>query len=290
MYIYRIKHKINNKNYIGQCTKSIDESEDYFGSGVLIQKAIKKYGITNFEKTILCECTSREELNNMEIHYISQYNSTSTGYNISDGGNGGDLGEVVNKKISNTIKHMWKTGKYDNVDWTIRPRNPHTIETINKIRKSQSGELGYWYGKKLSVEHVQKMKTNIKMAVNKEETKQKFLEKMRSNEVREKISKALKGKKPWNTGKTGVYTEDQIKKMSESAKSRNIDEKTEKQRRAKISKYFSENHPNRVEILDNRDGVIYPSLVDFCNKTKISWYKTKKMRTDGLITEINYEN
>jgi group I intron endonuclease len=289
MYIYKIENRINNKIYIGQSTKPIKESDDYFGSGILIQKAIKKYGITNFNKTILCKCKTITELNEKEIYYISKYKSNEDGYNISKGGNGGNLGDKVNTKISNTVKDLWKNGYYDNIDWSLRPSHPQTEETIEKIKKSQSGENGYWYGKLLSNEHKEKIQKNTKIAFTKKETKQKFLEAMRSPEVREKISKTLKGSEPWNKGKTGVYTDEQIKKMSESAKNRKIDEKTESQRRNKISKYFTETHPNKIKILDNRDGVIYDSLRDFCIKTNTSWYKTKKMRKENLIKEITNE-
>jgi len=290
MYIYKIKNKINNKIYIGQSTKPINKSRDYFGSGILIQKAIKKYGIENFTKTILCECKSRQELNELEIYYILKHKSNVNGYNISNGGNGGNLGDVVNNKISNTVKTLWKSGYYDNIDWSLRPSHPQTKETIDKIKKSQSGENAYWYGKSLSKEHKEKIRINTQLAYEKDSVKQNFIESMRSKDVRDKISKSLKGKEPWNKGKTDVYTDEQIKKMSESAKNRNINEETEQKRRDKISKYFTENHPNKIKILDDRDGVVYNSLRDFCNKTNTSWYRTKKMRKDGIIKEIKNED
>lgn len=289
MYIYKIKNKINNKIYIGQSTKPINESKDYLGSGILIQKAIKKYGIINFEKTILCECKTRKDLNEKEIYYISKFKSNIDGYNISQGGNGGNLGDVVNSKISNTVKNLWKTGYYDNIDWSLRPPHPQTKETIEKIKKSQSGENGYWYGKTLSKEHKEKIRINTKLAYEKDDVRQNFIEAMRSKKVREKISKSLKGREPWNKGKENVYSAEQIKKMSESAKNRNINDEMEKQRRDKISKYFSKNHPNRLKIQDNRDGCIYNSIKDFCDKTNTSWYRTKKMRKDGILKEIKNE-
>lgn len=289
MYIYKIKNKINNKIYIGQSTKNANESKTYFGSGILIEKAIKKYGIENFEKTILLECSDKTELNEKEKYYILKYKSNIIGYNISDGGNGGNLGNVVNKKISNTIKNMWKDGYYDDVDWTLRENYSPSTETIEKISKSQSGELGYWYGKKLTSEHKEKIKINTKKAYERYDVRQNFIEAMRSDVVRKKISNSLKGNVPWNKGKENVYTEEQLKKMSDSAKNRKIDVGNEKIRREKISKHFLQNHPNRLKIIDNRDGVIYESVKDFCNKTNISWYKTKKLRKDGIINEIYNE-
>lgn len=88
MYIYKITNLINNKIYIGLSTKTVEESTNYYGSGVNIIKAIKKYGKDNFEKEILLECDTLEELRNHEIKLIAEYNSTdrNVGYNISPGG------------------------------------------------------------------------------------------------------------------------------------------------------------------------------------------------------------
>lgn len=104
MYIYKVTNRINKKIYIGQTTKSINS--DYIGSGPIIIKAIKKYGKENFAKDILEECDSKDILNEREIYWINFYDSTNRkiGYNVSNGGNGGNLGVLVNQKISDALK------------------------------------------------------------------------------------------------------------------------------------------------------------------------------------------
>jgi hypothetical protein len=71
-----------------------------------------------------------------------------------------------------------------------------------------------------------------------------FLTKVRMQDVeeREKISKSLIGNEPWNKGKTDVYTNEQLKKFSESAKRRII-----KQGNGQIHSY----NPKSIPIIEN---------------------------------------
>jgi hypothetical protein len=108
--IYKITNTVNGKIYIGK-----DESDDalYFGSGILIKKAIKKYGLHNFTKEIIeHNIQDKKLLEKREIFWIEKYNSTDKkiGYNICKGGNGGDTmtnnpnKDIIIEKIKNTSK------------------------------------------------------------------------------------------------------------------------------------------------------------------------------------------
>lgn len=91
MLIYKITNNIDGKIYIGLYSKSKENFQKYWGSGVLISRVIKKYGKENFSKEILEENISTiSELFSKEIFYIDKYNSTNPkiGYNISKGGEG----------------------------------------------------------------------------------------------------------------------------------------------------------------------------------------------------------
>lgn len=91
MYIYKTTNLINNKIYIGLKTKSVNESENYLGSGVVLKHAIKKYGKANFKKEILeSDISDFDLLCKREIYWIEYYNSmnASIGYNRTTGGNG----------------------------------------------------------------------------------------------------------------------------------------------------------------------------------------------------------
>lgn len=103
--IYRIINLVNGKTYIGQHKYKKTPYDDYMGSGVLLHKAYKKYGIDNFIKDIIiADIKDKETINKLEIKYIA-YERTSNGngvYNITDGGDGfsGHLSEESKAKMS----------------------------------------------------------------------------------------------------------------------------------------------------------------------------------------------
>ena len=91
MYIYAITNKVNGKVYVGQSSKELSVSENYYGSGIAIKGSIQKHGIHNFEKKIIVsDITSKPLLNELEKHYIQLYTSfiQGIGYNITMGGDG----------------------------------------------------------------------------------------------------------------------------------------------------------------------------------------------------------
>lgn len=94
---------------------------DYFGSGVYIVKAIKKYGKVNFTKEILESVfASKEDLDISEIKWIAHERKTNNNgtYNAHDGGQvsngvsgktfeqiyGKERSEILKKRISDTLK------------------------------------------------------------------------------------------------------------------------------------------------------------------------------------------
>ena len=90
--IYQIRNIINNKMYIGQSinirrrwwehkTRVYETDEKY---NLPIYNAMRKYGIDNFEFTIIEEC-SKELLNEREAYYIKERNTlVPNGYNLSE--------------------------------------------------------------------------------------------------------------------------------------------------------------------------------------------------------------
>lgn len=112
IYIYKITNLINGKIYIGKhCDQSNAEFDNYMGSGIIIKQAQQKYGIENFKKEILEECTI-ETVNNRERHWIKllHSNNKNIGYNITSGGDGGNTftsnpnAEQIRIKMSERVK------------------------------------------------------------------------------------------------------------------------------------------------------------------------------------------
>lgn len=92
-FIYITTNHINGKRYIGQ--KKYDKQgywKEYLGSGLILAKAIEKYGRDNFSKEIIEECESKEKLNDREKYWISHYDAVNSDnfYNLALGGDGGN--------------------------------------------------------------------------------------------------------------------------------------------------------------------------------------------------------
>ena len=85
MIVYKTTNLINGKIYVGQDSKN---NPRYLGSGAIIKRAIKKYGVENFKKEIIEVCHSKNEMDEKEKYWIKKLKTIENGYNISEGGNG----------------------------------------------------------------------------------------------------------------------------------------------------------------------------------------------------------
>jgi group I intron endonuclease len=133
MFIYLTTNNINEKKYIGMCTR---EDSSYVGSGVLLKKAINKHGKENFSRTILQNCASFEELCDAEKYWIDFYDAVNSDefYNLIEGGLGGN---------SEQLKDYWNSLSSEQRK-TIRNWKPHF-----KLNPP-SGEKNPMYGKSTS--------------------------------------------------------------------------------------------------------------------------------------------
>ena len=113
-YIYKIRNKIDNKIYVGQTIQDVEARwKDHLKKGSncrYLKSAINKYGLDNFEFKLVC-ITFDNQLDDMEIKYIEQYNSlVPNGYNLRLGGNSGRHNAETKQKISESLKNRYKNG------------------------------------------------------------------------------------------------------------------------------------------------------------------------------------
>lgn len=131
MYVYCTINKTTGKKYVGMCSKSINKTKNYFGSGILIMKSINKNGKQNFEKEILEECCNIDFLIEREKYWIGKLMTLHpNGYNLESGGSGSvdqKVREKIGKGVSGENNGMF--GKH------------HTEETKNKVSEMHKNHM-----------------------------------------------------------------------------------------------------------------------------------------------------
>lgn len=102
--IYKITNTKNQKVYIGK-HQTLNLNDSYFGSGIALEKAIKKYGKKWFTKEVLFIFDNEFEMNEKEREIVNeQFISTNQTYNLGVGGEGGS--HFKGKKHSEETKKL----------------------------------------------------------------------------------------------------------------------------------------------------------------------------------------
>ena len=153
-YLYKITNWFNGKIYIG-VHKTNDLDDGYMGSGSLLSKAKKKYGLEYFTKEILQQFESVEEMFEAESQIVNEefvkdestYNLTPGGHippicvsqseeakkKISEAHRGKKLSEETKEKLRNITLSQWESG--------IHKGHPKSEETKQKISEAQKGKV-----------------------------------------------------------------------------------------------------------------------------------------------------
>lgn len=136
-YIYIVENSINNKKYVGKKTGDFDNN--YYGSGVIVRQAIKKYGKDKFSVKILEWCDSQKMLNLRERHFIEKLKPI---YNIAAGGDGGHVLRYADKEYVKDIYDR-QAAAMSNTWQNLSPdKRKAWGESISKSRKGSNGRIG----------------------------------------------------------------------------------------------------------------------------------------------------
>lgn len=138
MYIYKITNLVNQKAYIGQTTKTIQQrwiqhQYDAFHKNKQTHfvRALRKYGIENFKVEQIDTAENQQKLNEKERYWIAYYNSCVKGYNLTDDGEEGNTYKYKTQEEIELIKHKIRETK-------LGGKNPQARRV--KCRNENTGE------------------------------------------------------------------------------------------------------------------------------------------------------
>ncbi|MBO5477363.1 MAG: hypothetical protein J6A15_06410 [Clostridia bacterium] len=252
-YIYKTTNNINGKVYIGKKESSM-YIDSYYGSGKIIKRAIKKYGIDNFTNEIIYKSNTIDDLNANEKRLISEYKEKygSNCYNIAAGGDGGNVFRYADQKTKdNFSKKMEIINKQRCSSDSFKEK----ISIANKMRYSNED---------IRREHSEKIKKAWSSDVLRAKQSEILIEVNKRDEVRANKSKAMrevwtrdghreqiskKAKEVWSEDKRSEhskilkssYTKERKLKDSERMKSKWLDENYKKNVSNSIKQAYIEN-------------------------------------------------
>lgn len=138
--IYKITNKLNGKSYIGQSTdierRWREHHYRYWNNDNVIYMAFRKYGIENFDFSIIEEC-STQELNLREEYWINYYDSYYNGYNETVGGDGSS-GNSIKLSKDSILQIIDLLLNSDLAQREIAKRFNVTDETISEINRGKT--------------------------------------------------------------------------------------------------------------------------------------------------------
>jgi len=153
--IYKIENLINHKVYIGQSVDIIDRLNGHLSKRKIdgeyrfteknthLRNSLEKYGAENFSFEVLKET---QDLNYWEIFLIQIYRSydRNFGYNISEGGTGGYLGEEWAKCVSEGVKRHYNSPEGEKTKELLRKNRLNQVfpDDMQERRKKSLDE--YW--------------------------------------------------------------------------------------------------------------------------------------------------
>jgi predicted GIY-YIG superfamily endonuclease len=216
--VYKITNKINGKIYFGLTTRTLKQRFDSHlsavrqGSKFRFHSAIRKYGVDSWDLEIAAESDDMNFIRKKEEELILEYNTTNStfGYNAKPGGCGGWIVKPENYEKwceNNRISAMGeKNTRFNGV----------TNDELYQLVKEESIKLGYipssrhmiknYYPKFPKSFNGYRFDGSYKNLVDilQKEIYLKFNPYEKTDEHRENLSKANRGKKWFNDGQNSI--------------------------------------------------------------------------------------
>lgn len=169
--IYKVTNTINQKVYIGYTSKSVEKrrQEHLIASGkksnTRFHKALSKYGSKNFVWECIYQSLDKLHCKNeMEKHFIIEFDSFKSGYNGTSGGDGIDSDAM--KRIRNDPNSVYNSQEYK--------RKRSQIQT--DIRKDPDSKFNAGDFKNKVSKNMRRMRDDPNSTFNSEEYRKKLSE------------------------------------------------------------------------------------------------------------------
>ena len=182
-YLYKITNKINNKIYIGvHRTNNLNDS--YMGSGKILKRAIKKYGIENFNKDIINFFETYREALDAEKQIVNQdFLKGNNIYNLKEGGYGNcKWSDKALQRLSEAATKRWQNPEYQK----LMKVSLNSVSRKNKISK----KVKEWIKNNPDAHKARMLKIN-KNPNKIKKTAASHLGMKRSNKAKENISNGI---------------------------------------------------------------------------------------------------
>ena len=241
--VYCVTNLVDSKQYVGWTSNIERRWREHRNCGsscsLLLRRAIKKYGVEQFQFGVLEEFGTEEEAKQKEIEYISWLDTFENGYNLTQGGEG-NLGwrpSIETRQRQSQIKkgrpqpHKQRNVVIDGIEYS-------SIKQASKI-------LNIKYSSLVGKIAIQRRHGFMKLTLNPIYSPTKH-----TSESKAKISKANSGRKQ----------SDKVKKT--------ISKKAKKRHKEQL-------HPMCKSVVIN--GVEYQSIKDAAKQTGIN-YSTLRWR------------
>lgn len=203
-YLYRITNCLNNKVYIGQSDNANRRWAYHKNQATkkkpaqYINRAMKKYGIDNFQFEVIATCLTQEDADEIEVLLIQQYDSRNNenGYNIKSGGDTWD--DKTRQYIAEKIKQHYQNNPADRERVSVQMKalwqNPKHMARMREVpRPNKMKEQSISEEQRLKIVEGVKHLKGVKTGPLSEEVKKKVSETKKnfSQERKEIIANAI---------------------------------------------------------------------------------------------------